>query len=99
MKVKNLGYDPDLGKKFLSENDGKIIGRGRSIDVDDEDEDEDDEDDPLAQFMTEQEMHDELMPDVPPPEQGPETEAEAARLGALRMEQMKHQNKQLRKKR
>lgn len=50
MKVKSLGYDPELGRKFLAENDGLILGTGQDT-TDDEDDDE----------IDEQELHDYLM--------------------------------------
>ena len=30
MKGKNMGYDPDLGRKFAEESNGFVIGRGKS---------------------------------------------------------------------
>ena len=30
MKGKNMGYDPDLGRKFAEESNGCVIGRGKS---------------------------------------------------------------------
>lgn len=50
MKVKSLGYDPELGRKFLAENDGLILGTGQDT-TDDEDDDE----------IDEQDLHDYLM--------------------------------------
>jgi hypothetical protein len=52
MKVKFLGHDPELGRKFLAENDGLILGTGQDT-SDDEDDDEVDEQDLYDYLMDE----------------------------------------------
>lgn len=91
MKVKSLGHDPNLGQKFSSEQDGLVIGLGKSSK-------QSSLQDSLAQFQDAQETHDEQMPEVKSADQSVETEEDAARAGALRIARWKHQNKQMRKK-
>lgn len=64
MKVKSHGYKPQLGQKFLEENEGLVIGQGGKAPVVEELDDEPDEDD-LRQYlmeegipMTAQNLHD-----------------------------------------
>lgn len=52
MKGKSLGYDPNLGRKFLEENDSLIIGTGQDT-TDDEDDNEIDEQDLRDYLMDE----------------------------------------------
>jgi len=54
MKVTRLGFDPDLGRKFLYEKNGSIIGLGQeNQDAGDEEEDDGDEDE-ARQYLTEE---------------------------------------------
>lgn len=52
MKGKSFGYDPNLGRKFLAENDGLIIGTGQD-NTDDADDNEIDEQDLRDYLMDE----------------------------------------------
>ena len=52
MKGKSLGYDPNLGRKFLAENDGLILGAGQDS-TDGEDDNEIDEQDLRDYLMDE----------------------------------------------
>lgn len=52
MKGKILGYDPELGRKFMAENDGLIIGTGQGA-MDYEDDNEIDEQDLFDYLMDE----------------------------------------------
>lgn len=92
MKGKSLGHDPKLGEKFLSEQDGLVLGLGKSSE-------QNSELDPLAKYQTAQEAHDQQMPAAKSSEAQIETEADGKRAVALRIARWKDQNKQLRKKR
>lgn len=91
MRVKSLGHDPKLGEKFLTEQDGLVLGLGKSSE-------QNSEPDSLAKYQTSQEAHDAQMPGTSS-NPLPETEADGKKLGELRIARWKHQNKQLRKKR
>ena len=55
MKVTRLGFDPNLGRKFLNEKNGSIIGLGQEIQDSDDDEEEDDGDeDEARQYLMEE---------------------------------------------
>ena len=85
-------HDPDLGAKFLSESSVLVIGHGKSSKQSSEPE-------PLSKYQDPQEAHDELNAATTPSAPQSESETDDKQLGAMRIANWRHQNKQLLKKR
>jgi hypothetical protein len=111
MKVTSLGYDPDLGRKFLEEYNGSVIMRGRSsLEASPSEEPEEEynqyedlqqqanqhaENRAVARALAAKAAQQKALPTSEPSE--PETEADGLRAGALRVARFRHQNAQLKK--
>jgi hypothetical protein len=110
MKVTSLGYDPDLGRKFLEEYNGSVIMRGNSLPAASLSEEPEEfnqyedlqqqanqhaENRAVARALAAKAALQKAQPTFDP--NAPETEADGLRAGALRVAKFKHQNEQLKK--